>query len=181
MDSQPDIQEINARIATGFARITADLSALATAGDLLEAVLRRLEETFAVPFVWVSLIETPEITPLAHALREHPFVGERLGLLPPESFHETTAGLPAPLLANGPLRPFYRLFPPNTKYFVRSLALTPLTLGNAVVGSINCGDASPERYRPDMDTTLLEDMGRAVSRRLAEILAAAPPSAPTER
>jgi uncharacterized protein YigA (DUF484 family) len=74
------------------------------------------------------------------------------------------------VIASGDLRPFFRLMPPNVKYFIRSLAVAPLALHGRLIGSLNHGDASPERYRPGMDTALLDHLAATVSRRLSDLL-----------
>ncbi|MEK7827893.1 MAG: hypothetical protein AAB299_09220, partial [Thermodesulfobacteriota bacterium] len=43
-------------------------------------------------------------------------------------------------------------------------------LHGRLIGSLNNGDASPERYRPGMGTTLLDHLAATVSRRLSELL-----------
>jgi hypothetical protein len=75
-----------------------------------------------------------------------------------------------PKLINDNLKPFYKLLPRNKKYFIKSLAIAPLTLNSAIIGSINYGDFSSLRYQPGMDTTLLERLACNVSARLSVIM-----------
>jgi len=57
-----------------------------------------------------------------------------------------------PRLINDNLKPFYKLLPRNKKYFIKSLAIAPITLNSEIIGSINYGDFSSLRYQPGMDT-----------------------------
>ncbi|MCX5840666.1 MAG: DUF484 family protein [Deltaproteobacteria bacterium] len=75
-----------------------------------------------------------------------------------------------PVLANKDLQPFYRLFPKNKKYFIKSIAVAPITLNGCMIGSINLGDAASIRYEPGMDTTLLEQLTEVISSCLARLL-----------
>ena len=60
--------------------------------------------------------------------------------------------------------------PPNVKYFLRSLAIAPFSLHGRLIGSLNHGDASPDRYRPGMETALLDHLARTVSEQLSRLL-----------
>jgi uncharacterized protein YigA (DUF484 family) len=70
------------------------------------------------------------------------------------------------------MKPFYKLLPRNKKYFIKSLAIAPITLKGEIIGSINHGDSSNLRYQPGMDTSLLEKLAANVSARLANIMRA---------
>jgi uncharacterized protein YigA (DUF484 family) len=70
------------------------------------------------------------------------------------------------------MKPFYKLLPRNKKYFIKSLAIAPITLNSEIVGSINHGDFSNLRYQPGMDTNLLEKLASNISARLSNIMIA---------
>jgi uncharacterized protein YigA (DUF484 family) len=53
---------------------------------------------------------------------------------------------------------------------IRSIAVAPINLHGYVIGSINHADPSPKRYRPGMDTTMLEHLMAVFSQRLSELL-----------
>jgi diguanylate cyclase (GGDEF)-like protein len=56
-------------------------------------------------------------------------------------------------------------------YFIRSLAIAPITLDGEVIGSLNQADLSRLRYRPGMDTRLLEQLAVKVSICLSNVTA----------
>ncbi len=173
--NQPDILTINDEIARKFRKITADIATRRSAVELFETLLGKIETEFGIPFVWLSLIRLPETAGLLNSLEASALLGDRLNSIDRTRFLEIIPAAASPLLVNGDLRPFFRLLPLNRKYFIRSLAVAPLTLHGGLIGSMNHGDASPARYEPGMDTTLLMHLARSVSDHLTHLL---PPSHP---
>ncbi len=144
--NDPDILKINEEITRKFRKIEADLALCRSAVELFEALLADIETEFGIPFVWLSLIRIPETTGLQKNLEASPLLRDRLNLIEKAPFLAVVPDGAPPLLVSGDLRPFFRLLPPNRKYFIRSLAVSPLTLHGRLIGSLNQGDASPERY-----------------------------------
>ena len=167
---EPDIPKINDELARKFRQVEANLSIHRSAAELFEALLAGIEKEFGIPFVWLSLIRLPETAGLRKSLEASAFLRDRLNSIGKTSFLEIVPDCGAPLLVSGDLRPFFRLLPGTRKYFIRSLAVSPLTLRGTTIGSINHGDASPARYESGMDTTLLTHLARSVSDRLACLL-----------
>ena len=165
-----DILKTNDEIARKFGEIEADLAACREIGELFERLLSGSEEAFGVPFVWLSLLRKPETEALLKHLGKSDVLRDRINIIAPASFLEILPDVAHPLLASGDLRPFFRLMPPNVKYFLRSLAIAPLTRHNCLIGSLNHGDASPDRYRPGMETALLDHLSRTVSEHLSLLL-----------
>ena len=166
----PDIPKINEGITRKFRKIEARLALRRSAVELFEALLADIQTEFGIPFVWLSLIRIPEITVLQKNLEASPLLQDRLNLIEKAPFLAVVPDGAPPLLVSGDLRPFFRLLPPNRKYFIRSLVVSPLTLHGRLIGSLNQGDSSPERYTPGMDTTLLIHLARSVSDRLSHLL-----------
>jgi hypothetical protein len=77
-----------------------------------------------------------------------------------------------PVLVNKDLQPFYKLLPPSSKYFVKSLAIVPFSIDDQIIGSWNNGDAVGDRYMPDMETGLLSKLAESVSRSLTVLVTA---------
>lgn len=170
--SGQDIPAINNVIATKFQKIETDLSSKGGIGELFQRLLTGIEKEFDVPFVWLSIIRRPETESLLGLLMKSNFLRDRLNIIDPVPFLEIVPDDAHPLLANGDLKPFFRLMPPARKYFVRSIAVSPLFLHDRLIGSINHGDATPGRYHPEMDTALLGRLARSVSERLGRFLPA---------
>jgi uncharacterized protein YigA (DUF484 family) len=168
--SEADIPTINDEIARKFRRIEAGLAARRSAAELFETLFAAIEGEFAIPFVWLSLLRLPETAGLRKNLEASPLLRDRLNIIGRTAFLEIFPDPGAPLLACGDLGPFFRLLPDNPRYFIRSLALSPLTLRGALIGSLNHGDSSPQRYEPGMDTALLMHLARSISENLARLL-----------
>ncbi len=168
--SDPDIPTVNDDLARRFAEIEARLAFCRSAAELFERLLTDLEETFEIPFVWLTFIRSAETRPLLEALEASDLLRDRLNRLSPEVFREILPDPSRPLLVSGDLRPFFRMLPPARKFLLRSLAVSPLMLRGHLIGSLNHGDASPTRYEPGLDTTLLEHLTGKVSDRLGECL-----------
>jgi uncharacterized protein YigA (DUF484 family) len=173
--NDPDILKTNDEIARKFGGIEADLAVCRGIGELFERLLSGSEEAFGVPFVWLSLLRRPETEALLKLLGKSDILRDRINIMAPAPFLEIVPDFTHPLLASGDLRPFFRLMPPNVKYFLRSLAIAPLTRHGVLIGSLNHGDASLDRYKPGMDTALLDHLARTVSEQISQLL---PPEKP---
>lgn len=173
----PDIRKTNEEIARKFGEIEADLALCTEIGELFEQLLLGSEEAFGVPFVWLSLLRKKETEALSGLLAESDILRDRINIIDPAPFHEILPDAAHPLLASGDLRPFFRLMPPNVKYFLRSLAIAPLTCDGRLIGSLNHGDASPDRYDSGMETALLDHLAKMVSEHLSRLL---PPGDPLD-
>ncbi|MDA8124554.1 MAG: DUF484 family protein [Deltaproteobacteria bacterium] len=165
-----DIPTLNDEISRKFIKIERDIAACGSPVDLCEALIEAIERQFAVPFVWLTLLQAPEAAELRKALESSDELRDRLNVLSPAAFREIIPDLSTPVLAGGDLRPFFRLLPTRRKYFLRSLAVSPLTLRGRLIGSLNHGDAAPGRYQPGMDTTRLNHLAETVSDRLSALL-----------
>ena len=56
------------------------------------------------------------------------------------------------------------------KYFIKSVAVVPFTIGGRLAGTWNNGDADANRYEPDMKTDYIENLAKQISRRLDVIV-----------
>jgi GAF domain-containing protein len=157
--NDPEIRKTNEEIARKFRGIEAGLAVCRGIGELFERLILGSEEAFGV----------------LKPLRKSDILRDRINIIAPAPFLEILPDVAHPLLASGDLRPFFRLMPPNVKYFLRSLAIAPLTRHDCLIGSLNHGDASPDRYRPGMETALLDHLARTVSEQLSRLL---PPEKP---
>jgi uncharacterized protein YigA (DUF484 family) len=166
----PDIPTINEEITRKYRKIETHLALCRSAMELFEALLADIQTEFGIPFVWLSLIRIPSMTGLQKSLEASPLLQDRLNLIEKAPFIEVVPDGATPLLFSGDLRPFFRLLPHRRQYFIRSLAVSPLTLRGRLIGSLNQGDSSPEHYHPGMDTTLLMHLAQRVSDRLSHLL-----------
>lgn len=167
---QRELQRINEEIARRFQAVRESMSATQDEKALFETLLTRIQSEFEIPFVWLSIVDKPELSRLIGTLKSSDFLRDRLNVIDEISYLELTAGGTAPILANGDMKPFFRLLPKNQKYLLRSVAIAPITLHTFPIGSLNHGDASPLRYTPEMDTSLLAHMAAEVSEHLSRLL-----------
>ena len=176
MDEISETIRKNKEIAEKFYAIEKSLNAFTDPGDLFEKLVPRLRDEFAIPFVWISIISRPETSRLIRLLESSALLKDHVNRIDEAAFQELVTGT-KPVLANRDLRPFYRLFPKNKKYFIKSIAVVPISLNGRIVGSINHGDASSTRYEPDLDTSLLEGLAGSLSSRLSTLMPPEPTGA----
>jgi uncharacterized protein YigA (DUF484 family) len=167
-----DIPKINQGIARKFHKIETNLTLPGSALELFHALFADIHREFGIPFVWLSLIRIPEMAGLRKSLEASPLLHDRLNIIEQAPFMEVVPDGATPLLVSGDLRPFFRLLPPHQKYFIRSLAVSPLMCQGRLIGSLNQGDSSLTRYDPGMDATLLRHLAQSVSDRLSRLLPA---------
>lgn len=177
MDEASETVRKNKELAEKFARIEAELPLFSEPRELFEKLLMRLHEEFAVPFVWLSIVNRPDAGSLVQALKASGILTDRLNLIDEAPFLDLASRGETPVLANKDLHPFYRLFPKNKKFFIKSIAVAPITLDGQMIGSINYGDAASNRYEPGMDTSLLQHLTGVVSACLTRLLKTSPSGA----
>ncbi|MFA5321738.1 MAG: GAF domain-containing protein [Smithella sp.] len=172
MNKKESIEHINTKIASGFEKIENKLKEAENIADLFEALFAEIEEEFQVPFVWFSVADISKSAPVIEAIKASSILKDRLNVIRPNLFREIFFSGLKPVLVNNNLKPYYKLFPPNKGYFVKSMAMVPFKMNGEIVGSWNNGDAAQNRYSPDMDTNLLQKLARSLSSRLDEIVGA---------
>lgn len=170
MSKKEKIDRINTKIASGFEQIEKALSGASSIAELFEILFTQIEKEFHVPFVWVTLADTAKALPVIEAAKSSGFLKERLSVMKADSFREIFYSGLQPILVNKNLKPYYKLFPANQKYFIKSLAMVPFKINGEVAGSWNNGDVAQSRYSPDMETGLLQKLSRRLSSRLDELL-----------
>ena len=162
---------INEEISRKFFEIEVSILSILNFKDLFERLLTEIREKFGVPYVWISLIDRSEISDLIESLESSKALRERLNILDRQTFLNLIEHQTSPVLVTGDLRPYYPLLPQGQMYFIRSLAIAPITLDGEIIGSLNQADLSRLRYRPGMDTRLLEQLAVKVSICLSNVTA----------
>jgi uncharacterized protein YigA (DUF484 family) len=172
MDKKENIKRINEEIAASFSKIEARLPDAQDIAGLFETLFASIEKEFAVPFVWLTLMDNENTVPIIAAIKSSDILRNRLCVISPKLFGQILPAGLKPVLANKNLQPFYKLLPSSSKYFVKSLAMVPFMVRDEIVGSWNNGDASSDRYMPQMETDLLQKLAQSVSQRLTELVSA---------
>jgi len=172
MKNNVEILEKNEEIARKFRKIEENIPSFLNEKDLFEKLIIQIQEEFKIPFVWISIIDERDLSSLLQALKSSQLLKERLNIVERSAFLNLIANSTKPTLANNQLKSFYKLQPLKKKYFIKSLAVAPITLNNEIIGSINHGDPSNLRYQPGMDTSLLEKLVSSISVQLSNIMTA---------
>jgi diguanylate cyclase (GGDEF)-like protein len=162
---------INEEIAQKFFEIEVRILSILNFTDLFEKLLTEIKEKFGVPYVWISMIDKSEVSDLIKTLESSKILKGRLNIINKNSFLNLIENETKPILISGDLRPYHQLLPQGQMYFIRSLAIAPITLDGEVIGSLNQADLSRLRYRPGMDTRLLEQLAVKVSICLSNVTA----------
>ena len=166
MDKTNEIRRINLEISMKFSNIEVHISHAKSIAGLFETLFAGIEKEFAVPFVWLTLVDSENAAPIIAAVKSSGLLKNKLNVISPALFENILPAGLQPVLANKELQPYYKLLPPTNKFFVKSLAIIPFKAHDEIVGSWNNGDVASDRYRPDMETGLLQKLGQKVSLRL---------------
>jgi len=161
----------NQEIAQNFFEIETSILSILNFKDFLQKLLMEIQQKRDIPYVWISLISSSD---LAHMIRETvpaKILQERTNLISSEIFLKLISNSTNPILVNSNLSTFQLLLPGQYQNRIRSLAIAPLTLDGEIIGSLNHGDHSKTRYRPEMDTTLLKQLATIVSICLSNVMA----------
>jgi uncharacterized protein YigA (DUF484 family) len=170
MKDMDDIKKKNEEIAREFGKIESALPSFSNGKDLFEIILIQMEGQFHIPFVWISIINRHDLRGVIQELATSKIIKDRLNIIDEAAFFSLVVDGKKPILVNDDLKPYFKLFPKKRKFFIRSLAIAPITLHEEIIGSLNHGDFSSLRYHPDMDTTLLQRLASHISIRLSEMI-----------
>jgi diguanylate cyclase (GGDEF)-like protein len=172
-----DVNEIlqvigrNEEISRKFFAIETSILSIHNFRDLFDRLLTEITEKFSVPHVWIAIMEDNDVYRLLDRMTPSNTFGERLRVIDAKAFGELIGDGASPILANEGLEWFNALVPEGAKVSPGSLAVVPLTYEGTAIGSLNLGDASPERYAPGMEVGLLQQLAVKVSICLANVMA----------
>jgi diguanylate cyclase (GGDEF)-like protein len=161
----------NEEIARKFAAVETAILSILKFRDLFEVLLTEIRERFKIPYVWISMIENSDLQSLISSLASSEMLRERMSVIDRQSFRDLVGSTMTPVLVNENLRPYFKLLPQKKKYFIKSMAMAPLSLDGEIIGSLNQADFSPERFSPGIDTSLLEQLAVKVSLCLSNVTA----------
>ena len=170
MSNMEDIKRINEELAARFNKIAEKMQEDQTIAGLFETLFEGIEKELTVPFVWMTLIDNEKAAPVIAAIKSSEVLRTRLCVISEELFLQIIPSGLKPVLVNKDLQPFYKLLPPSSKYFVKSLAIVPFSIGDQIIGSWNNGDAVGDRYTPNMETDFIAKLAQSVSRSLTTLV-----------
>lgn len=139
--------------------------------DLFENLLTQIEQQFAIPHVWLTLVHDEAMTHLIADLQQSPQTKTHLVIVDESTFRALAGEGESPLLVNERLDRYSPLVPPVFRGSLGSLAIAPIRFEGRIIGSFNQGDADATRFSPDKDTFFLRQLAVKVSICLANVTA----------
>ena len=161
----------NEDLARKFHEVESRILSVLNFRDFFEILLIEISNIFDIPLVWFSLLEETDVSQLIRQSATTKVLRERMNLIDRESFLRLAGQDDRPLLVNEQLNRYARLLPPHRCLAIGSLAMIPVTLDGELVGSLNLADGSLGRYRPGLNTVLLERLALKVSLCLSNVTA----------
>ncbi|NJB69029.1 diguanylate cyclase (GGDEF)-like protein [Desulfobaculum xiamenense] len=169
-----DIYELirrNQDIQRKFFEIETEILTVLDFTSLFVRLLNLMRNRCNVPYAWISLIADSDAAALVRTLANAEDLDGQLNTIDRDTFLDITRGRMTPVLRNQGLAPFTALYPEPRPADVRSIAVAPITLDGALIGSLNQADTSPTRFAPDMNTDLLAQLAVKVSLCLSNVTA----------
>ena len=139
--------------------------------EFFEVLLNEIKEKFAIPFAWITLISETDITALIQADSTCDGIENQMTVIEKEVFLKLIGTTSKPLLIKDDLKPYYSLFPSDSSYFIKSIALAPISLDGTVIGSLNLADFSTTRFHHRTYAQFLELLAIKVSICLSKVTA----------
>lgn len=175
--TQRDIQDLLVRVKeneeTARKFFEVEMSVLATLDftEFFAELLIKIREKFGIPYVWVSMIDSSKATRLIHLFAPEKAHDKQLAFVKRELFDQILPGDGKPCLFNEDLHRFKEILPEGRTYVFNSIAIVPISLDGEIAGTLNFADISKQRFTPDNDTSLLEQLGVVVSICLSNVAA----------
>ncbi len=177
MDTLYDVKHLMNRLKENeetvkkFHSVESKILSILEFNDLFEVLLSEIKKQFDIPFVWITIIKKTEISSFIKSPEVSRSLKENVSLITKKVFLDLIGNNAGPVLSNKDLTSFFKLFPKNNKFFIKSIAVAPLSLDGKIIGSLNLGDFSENRFHPGIDTTLLEQLAIKVSLCLSNVTA----------
>lgn len=163
--------EENEEIAKKFFLVERQILSVLNFQDLFKVLLSAIQDTFQVPYVWLSMIDTSDVYRLIQSLADMDMFHQRLTLVKKSVFESLIGRSKTPILVNSDLDRFREVIPVGAFDAVQSMAMAPLSLDGEIIGSLNQGDITEARFEPGIDTSLLERLGIKLSLCLSNVTA----------
>jgi diguanylate cyclase (GGDEF)-like protein len=160
----------NEEIAQKFFEVEMSVLSTLNFNEFFEELLREIKEKFGVPYVWLSMIASSRATRLIHSFASN-ILDRHFRVVDKDLFANILGGSKSPVLCNEDLHRFKAMLPEKQGYVFNSIAIVPISLDGEPVGSLNFADITRQRFSPDIDTSLLEQLGVVVSISLSNVAA----------
>ncbi len=162
----------NEEIAKKFFEIEANILTTLNFKDFFEKLLYEIKYKFAVPYIWISLIKESPIAEHIQEMGDSSVLQTSIVFVSHNTFSKITKDSRNSILENKNLLRFHSLMPDQVLHnHISSMAISPISLDGAIVGSINQADQDKHRFQPGIDTSLLEQLALKVSLCLSNVAA----------
>ena len=139
--------------------------------DFFEILLNEIKKQFTIPYTWITLIAEYDIATFIQTSGTCDDLESNLTIIEREIFLKLIGTTSKPVLAKDDLKRYYPLFPPDSSYFIQSLAIAPISLDGTVMGSLNLADFASTRFHHRTYAQLLELLAIKISISLSNVTA----------
>ena len=139
--------------------------------DFFEILLNEIKKQFTIPYTWITLIAEYDIATFIQTSGTCEDLESNLTIIEREIFLKLIGTTSKPVLAKDNLKRYYPLFPPDSSYFIQSLAMAPISLDGTVIGSLNLADFASTRFHHRTFAQLLELLAIKISISLSNVTA----------
>lgn len=161
----------NDKIYKKFHQVETSILSILNFKNLFEVLLTEISDKFKIPYVWLSIAEHSEVSNLIKSLESSIIVKNRLNIINRKILLNLINNDTKPLLINDNLESYFKLFPNDKSYLIRSMSIIPIVLDGKIIGTLNQADFSRNRFEPGISTLFLEHLAVKVSLCLSNVTA----------
>ena len=162
---------LSAEIEKKLRSIETQILSIVNFRDFFEVLLNEVKKQFTIPYTWITLIAEYDIATFIQTSGTCDDLESNLTIIEREIFLKLIGTTSKPLLAKDNLKRYYPLFPPDSSYFIQSLAIAPISLDGTVIGSLNLADFASTRFHHRTYAQLLELLAIKISISLSNVTA----------
>jgi len=160
----------NEETARKFNEIEISILSILDFHNFFDRLLTEISEKFCIPHIWVAIISEGSLARQLEARQKSCRLASSMVNVSGQIFSSIVT-TPKPLLANTGLAAYKKIIPQTLDLDIGSIAIAPISLDGEIVGSINQADPDPKRFKPGIDTSLLEQLALKVSLCLSNVAA----------
>lgn len=139
---------------------------------LFETLLSEIADQFDIPYVWITLLEGSDTSRLLlKAFGSSDLLPERVNLTSRSQFQGLLGTGTTPVLINQDIHAYRALIPQKSNWLIRSMSVAPISLDGEIIGCLNQGDTTADRFSPELDPVLLAQLALKFSLCLSNVTA----------
>ncbi len=161
----------NEEIASKLFEIEVQIMNISRSRDFFEKLLRLVQESFGIEYVWITLTESAVANQLAGMVGVPDVPLHEAHICNTVDFLRISQSSREPVLVNEQIGRYRALAPAGLWKDIGSLAILPLFVGGHMIGSLNFGSTDATRYDPNKDRFFLKQLAVKTSICLASVVA----------